>query len=161
MKAENDIKYCPQCKLKKDINEFHMDNKEPDKHACYCTPCQRKYNKKQYEKHRTITLIRRRKVDKENRTKIRNRKRERDYNVSNEKYNNLKKQQDNKCAVCKEPFNKEPHIDHDHNCCPEKSKSCGKCIRGLLCTRCNCGLGLFRDNPIFLQNALNYIGDKA
>lgn len=32
-------------------------------------------------------------------------------------------------------------------------------IRGLLCSKCNTGLGMFRDNPIFLKRAADYIID--
>jgi len=28
------------------------------------------------------------------------------------------------------------HVDHDHNCC-NGVKSCGKCVRGIICNRCN------------------------
>jgi len=28
-------------------------------------------------------------------------------------------------------------VDHDHECCDLKTKSCGKCLRGLLCADCN------------------------
>jgi hypothetical protein len=31
-------------------------------------------------------------------------------------------------------------IDHDHNCC-HGGASCGKCIRGILCSACNLSLG--------------------
>lgn len=47
-------------------------------------------------------------------------------------------------------------IDHDHSCCPSE-KSCGKCIRGLLCGKCNSGLGFFDDNPQKLIDAAEYL----
>lgn len=37
-------------------------------------------------------------------------------------------------------------MDHDHNCCPGQ-RSCGLCVRGLLCTQCNCAAGLLGDDP--------------
>jgi len=36
-------------------------------------------------------------------------------------------------------------VDHDHNCCPG-THSCGLCVRGLLCTQCNCAAGLLGDD---------------
>jgi len=32
------------------------------------------------------------------------------------------------------------HVDHDHRCCPDV-KTCGKCVRGILCVRCNLQVG--------------------
>jgi hypothetical protein len=34
------------------------------------------------------------------------------------------------------------HIDHDHACCPGK-RHCKRCIRGILCSRCNTHLGWY------------------
>src|SRR6185437_14098765 len=36
------------------------------------------------------------------------------------------------CGMCREPFEDRQliHVDHDHSCCSEKNRSCGKCVRG-------------------------------
>lgn len=66
------------------------------------------------------------------------------------------------CAVCKtdDPRGRGWVTDHDHSCCPE-IKSCGKCIRGVLCTRCNFALGQFDDDPDILQCAIDYLDQAA
>lgn len=47
-------------------------------------------------------------------------------------------------------------VDHDHACCPGQ-KSCGKCIRGLLCYTCNCILGLAKDSIEKLDFCKSYL----
>jgi hypothetical protein len=68
--------------------------------------------------------------------------------------------QDGKCGVCgtDEPGGRHGqwHVDHDHKCCPTAS-SCGECLRGILCHRCNRGLGLFNDDLDRLTSALAYL----
>lgn len=46
-----------------------------------------------------------------------------------------------------------PHIDHDHKCC-NSERSCGKCVRGLLCFRCNSVLGFLENEPRLLPEYL-------
>ena len=59
------------------------------------------------------------------------------------------------CAICGTLEN--PCIDHDHKCCPTKGKSCGKCIRGVLCDPHNRALGLFNDDVDLLRMAIFYL----
>lgn len=47
-------------------------------------------------------------------------------------------------------------VDHDHACCPIKGKSCGRCVRGLLCSRCNNGLSFIEDS-MWVQAAHEYL----
>jgi len=47
-------------------------------------------------------------------------------------------------------------VDHDHECCPDE-KSCGKCVRGLLCNWCNRMIGMARDDPQRLRSAIAYL----
>lgn len=37
-------------------------------------------------------------------------------------------------------------VDHDHTCCPSTSKSCGQCVRGLICRSCNSAVGMIRND---------------
>lgn len=62
--------------------------------------------------------------------------------ITEERFNELLEQQGYACRICREPFgDKRICADHDHECCPKvpdaTAKTCGKCIRGLLCVRCN------------------------
>lgn len=43
-----------------------------------------------------------------------------------------------RCADCLRPFESasSAQYDHDHKCCPGK-RSCGRCVRGLVCNDCN------------------------
>ena len=61
------------------------------------------------------------------------------------------KEQEHCCGICKEPFANVPQfpdIDHDH----ETNK-----FRGLLCRKCNLGLGYFKDNEEILLSAVCYL----
>jgi hypothetical protein len=45
--------------------------------------------------------------------------------------------QDRACAGCHTPMpDAALEIDHDHACCPGE-RSCGRCVRGLVCRSCN------------------------
>lgn len=47
------------------------------------------------------------------------------------------KKQSGVCAVCEKAFGERGFVvDHKRSCCPG-IKNCGKCIRGLLCFKCN------------------------
>lgn len=84
----------------------------------------------------------------------------RQYNVTPEQYAELLASQNGCCAVCKcdTPNGrfKKWHLDHDHSCCPGKF-SCGKCIRGLLCHKCNVGMGNLSDDYKLLRAAADYL----
>lgn len=70
----------------------------------------------------------------------------------------LYEQQGGLCAVCLQPAPlADLHIDHDHSCCPSIRRSCGKCVRGLLCQGCNLGLGYLKDDVERLRSAINYL----
>lgn len=66
--------------------------------------------------------------------------------------------QGRKCAVCRcsEPTGHGWTVDHDHACCPGE-KSCGKCVRGILCMNCNNMLGCARDQVSVLQAGVAYL----
>lgn len=80
------------------------------------------------------------------------------FGLARDKYDALLQKQGGGCAICGTATQKRLlAVDHDHSCCPGE-RTCGKCIRGLLCDNCNHGLGKFRDNPQLLRNAIRYLG---
>lgn len=65
------------------------------------------------------------------------------YGLTMEGFDRLLEAQGYACGMCREPFGEGQliHVDHDHSCCRAKNRSCGKCVRGLLCHGCNIALG--------------------
>lgn len=84
----------------------------------------------------------------------------RHYNLTIEEYQEKIEEQSYSCAICKISLDEMPvnfAVDHDHACCPNRKKSCGKCVRGLLCSMCNGLLGFAKDSPEILMNAIEYL----
>ena len=81
------------------------------------------------------------------------------YDMSLQEYLDLLESQGGRCAICgrvPEGEQRAMAVDHDHNCCPGK-RSCGDCVRGLLCNRCNVLLGHAGDSPQILASAAQYL----
>ncbi len=77
------------------------------------------------------------------------------YNLSTKEYADMLAKQEGICAICGNPEIEERagevkalSIDHCHET---------KIIRGLLCRKCNSGLGMFKDNPETLEKAAQYV----
>lgn len=80
------------------------------------------------------------------------------FNISKERYDQLKAFQGGVCALCRRATGatKRLAVDHDHSCCAGKT-SCGKCVRGLLCGPCNSVLSHARDDVEFFRRAVEYL----
>lgn len=84
------------------------------------------------------------------------------YQVSPEWYEAKMAEQGGHCALCPQTIvkgRKFLFVDHNHGCCAGKN-TCGKCIRGILCYRCNTFLGQL-ELPGWLDGALAYLARYA
>lgn len=81
------------------------------------------------------------------------------FNLDPDMYERILAHQGGGCAVCKGQSRSGDRlsVDHDHSCCPDKGRSCGSCIRGLLCEDCNRAIGLMRDDPNLMRSAAQYL----
>lgn len=72
-------------------------------------------------------------------------------NANREDYENLLNEQNSACAICgisAEEIGRKLIIDHNHETLQ---------VRGLLCWRCNSGLGFFKDEQALLAIAIDYL----
>ena len=73
------------------------------------------------------------------------------YNLTLDHYNQLLYEQGFKCKICEKSVRDVDGplaVDHDHNT--------GE-IRGLLCSGCNTGIGLLKEDPTILAKAIIYL----
>lgn len=71
------------------------------------------------------------------------------YNLSKERFFEILSNQENCCAICRAELTVEKsHIDHCH---------VSGIVRGILCSRCNQGIGLFRESKEIMLSAIKYL----
>lgn len=121
---------------------------------------QQERNERHYQNHRDKELARNKayypSYYEKNKEVIKAKRRNARHGITQQWYDGKLEEQQNRCAICLQPFEKTPNVDHNHECC-EPLTSCDKCRRGLLCEDCNLGLGRFKDNPVALENAVLYL----
>lgn len=117
---------------------FSRDKRSKSGLQAECRSCVLKYKKKKYS---SLTP-----QEKRNRTLLK-------YGLSEIDYQSMLRLQKGKCKICgtKSPgkrWNTSFYVDH----CHKTNK-----VRGLLCLRCNAGLGYFSDSSEFLKMAYHYV----
>ena len=73
------------------------------------------------------------------------------YGITGADFSRMLDEQDGCCSICQCEFKETPHIDHCHNT---------GLVRGLLCSSCNRGLGMFFDSVSALENAIKYLNKE-
>lgn len=83
---------------------------------------------------------------------------QRTYGVDSGFYDKLYRFQKGRCWICQRATGRTKKLatDHNHKCCPGPV-SCGRCVRGLLCSSCNKFLGWVRDDPNAFYRAYDYL----
>lgn len=135
------MRMCAQCGLSKPLEEFHMRGKSgrgnQTRRRHECKLCANRISSEWYE---------------------RNGKHQR-FNLTKADYDQMLDNQNGGCAICgKTPGQngRRLAVDHDHACCPGQ-RSCGKCVRALLCSRCNLGIGALNDDINIVASAHQYL----
>lgn len=133
------MKYCNVCKETKELNQFHKNKNNSSGLTSACKHCRNRLRRespvaKAYTQSywKNADLLRK-------------------YRITQEQYNTLKLQQDNKCKICNtdsSQLDRNLAVDHCH--------ITGR-IRGLLCHHCNMALGLLKDSPDLLKIAVTYL----
>lgn len=160
-------KKCPNCKKKKDESEFSRDKHKKDGRCSWCKRCirdnknkkrQKLYSESYYllNKQHILHMQKERKISNpDNKKKIAMRGRLKYYyGITIDEYNSLFVKQQGCCAICgkhQSEFERALYVDHDHKT--------GK-VRGLLCHKCNVGIGMFGDNKTLLIEAAKYLEEQ-
>lgn len=144
------IKRCTGCKEIKPRTCFYLRSVKGKRVAALCIECSRAKSSEWKAANRNA-----------DRTHVRAALIKSKYGISLQDYDAMIAIQNGKCAICGEAesirskLKKDDtpvrlSIDHDHET--------GE-VRGLLCRRCNAGIGCFRDDPKIIRSALLYLGE--
>ena len=165
------MKRCKKCGEWKPLDDFYKASGTADGHRNDCRPCNLAAKHERYTANPEPYKARTRQWQQENaeryaenqrrfkesgRKAVASRKShlKRKYGMTLEDYDRLLEQQGGGCAVCGRPPREDIslHVDHDHDT--------GH-IRGILCFRCNNGIGDFGHDLALLEAAAAYLRRTA
>lgn len=158
-------KVCIDCGHDKPIEQFHhLRQKNGSVYRYpYCKVCRRVRRRQKTTPPEALARKRERYAnDPEYRRKVLNAQHLSRYGITLEDKEALLAAQGGVCAACGRDESKGHGwtTDHDHRCCPG-NKSCGKCIRAILCTNCNLALGHVGDSIERLEALVEYLRPLA
>ena len=139
-------KICTRCKVEKPMESFYNYKASKDGRSYRCKDCDKIQGKAYRERHKERDRVNRR-----------NESRRRKYGLSEDGYNKIIEYQNDTCPICLRhlthgwgQFHKATKavVDHCHDT---------GITRGILCTQCNKGIGLLKDDPDFLLRAIEYL----
>lgn len=146
------MKTCIQCLTEKPVSEFGRNSRYADGLHRKCLVCANAQARANYwrkpEKYRAAKR-KRSPVTPYDPPASRARHLRQNYGLTLEDFDMFLRLQEGACKICGEPGTV---VDHDH--------LTGE-YRGILCQRCNRGLGHFKDNPMMLQKAIDYLLECA
>jgi len=141
-----DRKHCPRCRRVRRVEFFCRDEGRRDKRAPWCRDCTRGANEEQ----RARNPERVKAVQKRGHLNYRLKQ----FGLTRAEYEAMIAACGNKCEICGsppiDPRAESPVLSIDH--CHATGE-----VRGLLCARCNHGLGHFKDDPRRLLLAARYL----
>ena len=125
------MRTCSRCKTLKSREAFHRNLSRCDGLQSQCKPCAKISTKEYHERYPG---------------KERNWRLLREYGITADQYLALSAAQEDRCFICQRKM--KLCVDHDH---------LTKAVRGLLCRKCNSGIGLLSDDAGKLARALQYL----
>jgi hypothetical protein len=132
------IRVCNACGIEKPLSGFHKQKDAKKGHRTICKVCCNSRSKA----YKIANPLANREIH------LRNK-----FGITHAEYLNMLEAQNGRCKICKTDTpmgNGAFHVDHCHTT---------NRVRGLLCHKCNVGLGHFNDNISLLSAAIFYLNE--
>lgn len=164
------MKRCPKCQTTRTLLSFHRDRSRKDGLQPWCRPCVNVAKAKWLERNLDKARAYSREWARANRNKAEHCEKQKawwkknghrykgkaglaKYGLTLEAFRLLLSGQGGVCAICLKPCmtGQRLAVDHDH---------VTGVVRGLLCRKCNIGIGHFGEDPAVLLRAIEYLAAR-
>jgi len=136
------VRVCTKCNKEKEDSCFYTRSGYKNRLRTDCKQCTNKMAREWHKKNKGKREIIVRKYSLYH-----------NYGLTLEQYDDMLRSQNGKCLICEKVCKTRKTLSVDH--CHKTGQ-----VRGLLCGKCNSGLGYFGDDTVLLQKAMDYLNAK-